>query len=526
MGKLLLLFASAIVSLEAGSYAYLTLKHRRDTLDIDRFVKSDIVDRYIRFATSKPGSLVMTHEQLGWVRAPSRTGMLGKNLYVTDDDGGRQVPDATGPHLISTYGDSFTEGLEVDNGQTWPAQLSYALGVNVRNYAVSGYGTDQALLYLEENLKNGKRTPIIILAFIPENLNRLVSAFRPFYTYPEPDFVSFKPIFVEVQPGHFEMKNFAPREPTPVAVANAIREASAIDHWYAVDREPSERTGSRWPFTWTVAQSLRPAARTSSLKRLREPPPVARQVMKYVIRRFHEASLKYQFTPVVVALPGTPHDFGAGISDLDEIFADRLPGLTYLDVSRNMSLPANTDYRDMFGITHYTAKANEEVARVVASQIRVFVDTIRPGYSAPAARPSLTIFDNAGESGLFGPGWYPAEIKGAVRWRWAGGERSTVEVQSAYAGPMTMTMRCNAIEWPDKPDQQVEVIINAQSVGTLTVSPELRDYTLDVPAGALKIGTNVIDLRYRWSVNPNATKGTGYYRTLAVAWHELKLIPR
>ena len=514
------------MSLEVGSYAYLTLKQRRDTLDIDRFVESDVVDRYIRFAKHQTGSLIIPDDRLGWVRAPSQTGKLGNNLYVTDDDGGRQVPDAAGPHLVSTYGDSFTEGLEVDNGQTWPAQLSYALGVNVRNYAVSGYGTDQALLYLEENLKNGKRTPIVILAFIPENLNRLVSVFRPFYTYPDTDFVAFKPIFVEDQPGHFEMKKIAPAGLTPSAVANAIREASALDHWFTVDRTPANGTDFHWPFTLAAARSLRPEAKTSALTILRDPPPVALRVMRYVIRRFHEASLKYQFTPVVVALPGTPNDFGTGIENLEEIFADRLPGLIYLDVSRNTGLPADTDYRDMFGITHFTAKANEEVARVVASQIRPFVDTIRPGYPTPKTRPSLIIFDNSGGSGLFGPGWYPLETAGAARWRWAGGERSTVEIQSTDSGPMTMTLRANALEWPDKPEQQVEVVINAKSVGTLAISPELRDYKLEVPAGALKIGTNVIELRYRWSVNPNATKGTGDYRSLAVAWHELKLIPR
>ena len=382
--KIALLLVSSALALEGGSYGYLTIRAQRG--DIDRFVRGDLLPKYMEFAKRVPAQIMIPHPRLGWYRAASITGMVGKNRYVTESDGARQVPNASGPALVSTYGDSFTEGLEVENDKTWPAQLSYRLGAMVRNYAVSGYGPDQALLNLEENLQKGRVTPIVILAFIPENLNRLVSAFRPFYTYPRTDFVAFKPIFVEEEPGHFETKFFAPAELSADALVRAASEASVVDHWFTVNLTPRSEQPPRFPYFLALLEWLRhhDTAVTPSAPVLPPAPARAKRVMRHIISRLYEDSRKYSFIPVVVALPGDPLDFQNGINNLDEIFSERHEGLLYVDVSRHVSR-RDTGYREMFGDTHYSEQANAEVGAIVAEQIRPLLSDAK-AHQGPRAR--------------------------------------------------------------------------------------------------------------------------------------------
>jgi hypothetical protein len=74
----------------------------------------------------------------------------------------------------------------VDDDETWQAYLAAAIGKPVWNFGVGGYGPDQALLALERNLGAGLRTPIVVLAMINENLNRLMMTYRSFYSAPIP----------------------------------------------------------------------------------------------------------------------------------------------------------------------------------------------------------------------------------------------------------------------------------------------------------------------------------------------------
>jgi hypothetical protein len=51
---------------------------------------------------------------------------------------------------ISVYGDSFTFSDEVSDAEAWPNLLAEELRCEVRNYGVSGYGVDQAVLRFEK----------------------------------------------------------------------------------------------------------------------------------------------------------------------------------------------------------------------------------------------------------------------------------------------------------------------------------------------------------------------------------------
>src|SRR5262249_16347034 len=48
------------------------------------------------------------------------------------------------PCRLNAYGDSFTEGVQVSDGETWCEYLAAHLGEPVRNFGIGGYGVYQA----------------------------------------------------------------------------------------------------------------------------------------------------------------------------------------------------------------------------------------------------------------------------------------------------------------------------------------------------------------------------------------------
>jgi hypothetical protein len=67
----------------------------------------------------------------------------------------------------SAYGDSYVGGADVANDEGWVEQLSHLLGCRVINYAVGGYGTDQAYLRFRQVQDT---SPIALLGINPNNV--------------------------------------------------------------------------------------------------------------------------------------------------------------------------------------------------------------------------------------------------------------------------------------------------------------------------------------------------------------------
>jgi hypothetical protein len=101
---------------------------------------------------------------------PTNThGRMGVRLHVSLKKGEPSPPLPVGGILAS--GDSFTFGSEVDDHQSWPAQLERMLGVSVVNAGAGGYGLDQAVLRAEQFLDVIKPRAIVI-SFIPNAMGR------------------------------------------------------------------------------------------------------------------------------------------------------------------------------------------------------------------------------------------------------------------------------------------------------------------------------------------------------------------
>lgn len=162
------------------------------------------------------GDLPVPDPQLGWV---SRPGYVGDG-YRTLAHGIRRNFDETAIRTgeILAVGDSFTEGMEVDDDQSWPAHLEKKIRRPVVNGGVMAYGTDQIVLRAEQLLPIVK-PKILIVGFLEFDV------FRAGHSH----FGSPKP--------YFTVENGALRYHAPALVtvrheaAFAVRMGYWLRHW-------------------------------------------------------------------------------------------------------------------------------------------------------------------------------------------------------------------------------------------------------------------------------------------------------
>jgi hypothetical protein len=171
--------------------------------------------------------------ELGWSLPPDcRT-----PGYDTDADGNRVVPlppDKAGttlalPPILAT-GASFAFGIEVADGETWPAYLQALSGRAVVNAGMSGYSLDQTVLQTERMAARVK--PLVIVAsFTPGDPGR--NELKVAYS-------RAKPYFALTRDG-LELKNV----PVPRRTRPPLPLAARWLGWSALAHEVVERMSIR-----------------------------------------------------------------------------------------------------------------------------------------------------------------------------------------------------------------------------------------------------------------------------------------
>jgi hypothetical protein len=173
-----------------------------------------------------------------------RLGWRYRSGYIDDQDrvntqglrGDREYTAAPGPAVtrVAVFGDSFVYATEVGYREAWTSILEELNpAVEVLNYGVGGYGTDQAYLrFLDEGAD--LRPDYVIIGFAPVNLPRVVNVYRRFLS--DRDMPLVKPRFM------LQDENTLRLLPNPVPDRDAyikllesphlITRLGMFDYWY------------------------------------------------------------------------------------------------------------------------------------------------------------------------------------------------------------------------------------------------------------------------------------------------------
>lgn len=293
--------AAALLSIEVASFA---------GVQILKLAKPDMFyrpgelsrERYARYLAERD-------PVLGWPR-PTRGKEGGDGFDASGSRLSPAHPDPATPALVSLYGDSMTEGLEVDHQAAWGNQLARLIGGRVANFGVAGYGTDQAYLRFLHNEHD--RAPIVLLNHFSDDIRRNVNQWRYLLSTSPGGELGFKPRFLVDASG-------SALEPVPLPALTYEELQDAFVHperhlaheFYVPDDGVSGVQTARFPWTLTLLrthENMILGPKVARLPRhfehyLPEHPSDALRVTRLVLRDFVVEANKRGRTPIVTVIP-------------------------------------------------------------------------------------------------------------------------------------------------------------------------------------------------------------------------------
>lgn len=280
---------------------------------------------------------------------------------------------------IAAFGDSFVYGSEVRDHEVWPAQLESLLpGVEVLNFGVGGYGTDQAYLAYE---KYGRQynPRVVLIGFTSVQVPRNVNVYRRFMS--PGDMALVKPRFVLSANGNLRLI------PSPIhseseywAYYNKPELVTLLgenDYWYSslVYENPlyDYSLGIRM-----MSQSLSVArrkllARNNMMSNGRlNPSSEAFEITKRILERFYQRTTEHGSVPIIVLFPGEEilANNGEQHPPAYEPLATYLQSqnMDHLDLVQAFRGPVSRERHFMPG-RHYSPEANRLVAEAISEYL-------------------------------------------------------------------------------------------------------------------------------------------------------------
>jgi hypothetical protein len=192
-----------------------------------------------------PATAALFNHDLGWEpRHPNSHGYRGKPKNIETA-------------AVSLFGDSFTRG-HTKIARSWAHLLELEIGRPVLNFAVGGYGTDQAFLRFQKRYLHKIETPYVILGVMSENIARIVNRYRGFYMR-RSNFYFTKPRFDLDHGGNLLLL------PNPVGTREEIallenydflRGTGAEDYWYGFFEEYDLNRTAGFPYSFYLVKAL------------------------------------------------------------------------------------------------------------------------------------------------------------------------------------------------------------------------------------------------------------------------------
>jgi lysophospholipase L1-like esterase len=249
---------------------------------------------------------------LGWNRRPFQSltsvNSAGESYTVSfGADGSREDLREYGKVLIATYGDSFTEGGEVNNHETWQTYLEKLIEHDVKNFGVSGYGIGQAYLKLRRHFDEGRKAPVTMLVIYVDDLSRAVNNFRWFLNRKTDGELSFKPSFRYLDGA----VRFFPNPPANDSMKlddlkKLTMKLARQDYWMSrwLYFEP------KFPYAYQIAKAM-PMISRKVIARFQEAPDYesiwsteeGNLVAKHIIEQFYRVSIANDSIPVLLFIP-------------------------------------------------------------------------------------------------------------------------------------------------------------------------------------------------------------------------------
>lgn len=195
--------------------------------------------RHEQVQMDRLGEHGMVDPVLGW---SVRAGFTSEG-YNTIEHGVRRNFEETSLRTggVLAVGDSFTEGWEVDDDESWPAHLERLTGIPVINVGVSAYGTDQILLRAERFLPIVK-PKILIVGFLEFDIARAgfswFGAPKPYFTLESGELKYHPPAPFEPKAKSGVFADLADMLRTPLgysALADHLLSRLTPNYWYGKD---------------------------------------------------------------------------------------------------------------------------------------------------------------------------------------------------------------------------------------------------------------------------------------------------
>jgi lysophospholipase L1-like esterase len=246
---------------------------------------------------------------LGWDNtAGERTEVRACNgrttTITTGPDHARRTPAVDGGPEVLLFGDSYTQGWEVNDDETFAWRLSERLGVQVRNYGVGGYSPLQATLKYERMADAHPRARVAVLGIMHTGVKRMLSRYRGLDVASTGQLFGFKPY---MRDGRI-MPN--PNGPTPVPAERLpdLARAALAEDYFA-------RPEPRFPFSLRVAQLLANGefyrelaeSRSRTFRQYFTAPEIIKGLAT-VVGRFIAAAEQHGTRPVIAFIPPTRFD--------------------------------------------------------------------------------------------------------------------------------------------------------------------------------------------------------------------------
>jgi hypothetical protein len=324
---------------------------------------------------AEPGGYSGFDPELGWTTRRSYAAPDGavhvnaRGLRGTREYG---EPRPEGTFRVVACGDSFTFGEEVRDGEAWTARLEARVpGLEVLNYGVGGYGTDQALLRLSREA----RAPVdaVLVGLMLENIGRNVNRYRPLW-YPSSQ-PAAKPRYV-LGPSRLELvaQPFAARAEFVAAVRSGDVFARLAEHEHWSDAAPPAF------LRWSTAARLVAGQRAYGARKLE---PLWTDIEGEPFRT--TLALLEAFRPLAREL-GTEHVLVLVFpmrTDLPEVsthgrrywmpllHALDARAIPYLDLAEPLAaaMQAGGELATLYGESHLSARGNEIVAAAIAARL-------------------------------------------------------------------------------------------------------------------------------------------------------------